>query len=85
VAPGCAITVAAALAERLRLCVCESPVDTSIGEVSVTMSLGVAAQSDTMPGTLLLRAADQALYRAKSAGRNRVEVAYADVPPLESH
>ncbi|MBB6183609.1 sensor domain-containing diguanylate cyclase [Oleiagrimonas soli] len=45
---------------------------------TVTVSIGVAMQ-DTQgsePGTLL-HAADQALYRAKNAGRNRIEVAAA--------
>ena len=41
--------------------------------VSVTVSIGVAARSDYLdtPGTVL-HAADQALYRAKQSGRNRV-------------
>jgi len=41
--------------------------------VSVTMSLGVAARSDELRSAdAVLKAADQALYSAKSAGRNRV-------------
>ncbi|WP_313518789.1 GGDEF domain-containing protein [Pseudomonas sp.] len=43
--------------------------------VSVTMSLGVAARSDELRSAdAVLKAADQALYSAKSAGRNRVFV-----------
>ncbi len=43
-----------------------------------TLSVGVAAYPDqgTLPAQLL-RAADEALYRAKTAGRNRVEIAGA--------
>jgi len=86
VVPRCRIPAGAELAERLRVCVCEHPFHTSIGEIAVTISLGVAAsQSPTMPHASLLHAADEALYRAKSAGRNRVEVAGPDGPALERH
>ncbi len=47
----------------------------------ITVSLGVAAlPDDAAEPTLLLRAADRALYQAKSLGRNRVET----VAPHES-
>ncbi len=46
----------------------------SLGELSV--SLGVAAfPRHGVTGEVLFRAADEALYRAKEAGRNRVELA----------
>jgi len=39
----------------------------------VTVSIGVAESDATlMKPTLVIRAADEALYRAKRAGRNRV-------------
>ena len=42
-------------------------------EVSVTVSIGVADRADRGTGPQqVLKAADKALYRAKSAGRNRV-------------
>jgi diguanylate cyclase (GGDEF)-like protein len=62
------------VARRLAACIADSPVVTDAGSLAVTISLGVASAP---PGTLttieaLLNAADQALYRAKRAGRNQV-------------
>ena len=45
---------------------------TIVEEIHVTMSFGVAATSDLENADDLLRAADEALYRANS-GRNRVK------------
>lgn len=44
--------------------------------VSVTVSIGVAQRSDALPAPdAVVKEADRALYRAKKAGRNRVELA----------
>jgi diguanylate cyclase (GGDEF)-like protein len=80
--PACCDECAAAFAERLRLSVCSSSLDTPEGVIPVTISLGVAA-SGTEQGRdaeSLVRAADAALYRAKERGRNRVEVSVSDRP-----
>jgi diguanylate cyclase (GGDEF)-like protein/PAS domain S-box-containing protein len=60
-------------AERLRATVANLSVPTEKGSASVTISLGIANLSDFPNATLdeLLNQADQALYRAKTAGRNR--------------
>jgi two-component system cell cycle response regulator len=72
VLPGCDAAAATGLAERLRRCVAAEPVGWEGGPVAVTLSLGVAAWDGSVDTAGLLQAADEALYRAKGAGRNRV-------------
>jgi len=74
VAPGCDLAAGVELAERLRACVCASQVAWASGSVAVTVSLGVASSTDATSAAGLLRSADEALYRAKLSGRNRVAV-----------
>lgn len=62
-------------AERIRRLVGAEPVPSSQGPIPVTLSLGVA-WSDGLHGVEeILHIADDALYRAKRGGRNRVEQA----------
>lgn len=62
----------AKLAERLRAVLAASPVEWDGQRIGFTVSIGVALwrPGETMEGTLAR--ADQALYDAKNAGRNRV-------------
>lgn len=63
-------------AERLRYHTSHEPISTEFGLLSVTISLGIAIfEGDTMGLDELLKHADQALYKAKESGRNRVCVA----------
>jgi diguanylate cyclase (GGDEF)-like protein len=70
---------AVALAERVRAAVAAVRVALPGGDLlSVTASLGVAALDARAPAPdRLVEAADAALYRAKRAGKNRVEVSAA--------
>jgi two-component system cell cycle response regulator len=66
---------AAAFAERLRSAVDEHPFEHEGAVLRVTISVGVAGlAADHTDSMALLAAADDALYAAKRAGRNRVQV-----------
>lgn len=67
--------VAAQVAERLRTAIAAMPFQTAAegGAAVVTTSVGIATlESDGEGADSLMRRADQALYQAKNAGRNRV-------------
>lgn len=71
---------AAQLAEQLRQAVQAAPCEWQGQRIPFTVSIGVAASADTpadpsRTSEALLQAADQALYRAKDDGRNRVALA----------
>ena len=76
VASSCGRSGAAALSDRILSAIRSTPVETAGCSISVTASCGVSISSGNAldPGTLL-RLADQALYRAKEAGRNRAAFA----------
>ena len=55
----------------------ETPLDLVIGEVGVTVSVGVAVfPDDATDAETLRRLSDEALYRAKRAGRNCAAYAF---------
>jgi diguanylate cyclase (GGDEF)-like protein len=64
------------VAERLHHILSKTPVETSVGDIAITASMGVAAYRKECHDTLeqLIDYADQGLYAAKQAGRNRVIV-----------
>jgi diguanylate cyclase (GGDEF)-like protein len=73
--PETKIADARVIAERLRHHTSQEPISTEHGLLSVTISLGIAVfEGATMGLEELLEHADQALYKAKESGRNRVYV-----------
>ena len=74
--PGADMDAARAFAERLRRKVAQTPAALEGVTIPMTVSIGIAAidAADASPDAALIRA-DDALYRAKEGGRNRVEVA----------
>ncbi len=63
-------------AERVRRLIAEHPFDIGTGTpLHVTASLGIAERHQREPLDTLIHRADEALYRAKQGGRNRIEAA----------
>ncbi|WP_218000368.1 GGDEF domain-containing protein [Sphingomonas soli] len=64
------------IAERIRESVAAQPYDVAQGTpLRVTASIGLAAHSGHPDQSYFIKAADDALYRAKANGRNRIEIA----------
>ncbi len=72
--PGIDATLAARMAERARQTIesKEFTIGSASLSVSITVSIGIADLRGERDFTELYRRADRALYRSKSAGRNRV-------------
>jgi two-component system, cell cycle response regulator len=75
VMPDTDLGIAAMVAERIRRRIAGEPFPIEGGErtIEVTISVGIAARMGAQDNaTLMLKRADEALYRAKRDGRNRV-------------
>lgn len=68
------LTAARIVAERLRGRLAQTP-EVEDGPAQITVSIGLAMLDDKVTAEQLIEQADQALYRAKARGRNRVEMA----------
>ncbi len=72
--PGCTEDAAATVAQRLCQSIAEQTVSVDKASVRYTVSIGVATMDASVEGVdAFIARADLAMYRAKSAGRNRVE------------
>jgi diguanylate cyclase (GGDEF)-like protein len=75
VLPGCDAPVGRAIAERLRAIIASEPFTFGDQKISASISIGLASTGSAgLEPEALIRAADEALYRAKARGRNRVEL-----------
>ncbi|HMJ12721.1 MAG TPA: diguanylate cyclase [Polyangiaceae bacterium] len=74
--PQCEAPCAWNACERVRAAIESQALDTETGPLHVTLSIGAIVQTvqGDVSGERLIAAADRALYAAKAAGRNRVEL-----------
>lgn len=71
--PECGLEFARGVAERIRQAVAGQPLASTAGPLNVTVSIGVSSGVKTpLELESLIQRADQALYRAKQAGRDQV-------------
>lgn len=72
--PGADLEAARTFAERLRQRIADTPMGRNGSSIAITVSIGIASLAPAeRSGDAALVRADQALYRAKRGGRNRVE------------
>jgi two-component system cell cycle response regulator len=73
VIPGCNLATTIRRANQIRESISTQPIQTLLGPLAITVSMGATVGESAANSELLLRRADMALYQAKHNGRNRVE------------
>jgi diguanylate cyclase (GGDEF)-like protein len=83
VLPKATLEQAVRVAERARASLAATPISAGADRVPITASFGVAERRRSESRETIIARADEALYRAKAAGRNRVEAAphESSIPP----
>jgi len=84
VAPETSPQAAVDFADRLRMSICSRPLQVHGKTLGITASFGVAGHEGLKAPEEMIQAADEALYRAKSAGRNCVRGRKALSPTTQS-
>ncbi|KAA3614014.1 MAG: diguanylate cyclase [Calditrichaeota bacterium] len=76
VLPGCKEKDATHLAERMRDAISKEPILLGENEITITCSIGISMWQSGRPvlSMDIIEKADKALYKAKNAGRNKVEI-----------
>jgi diguanylate cyclase (GGDEF)-like protein len=75
VLPGCDESVILRRGDEIRISLNSEPMEVPDGRIPISISIGAAVVSGAEPQDEILKSVDDALYRAKRAGRNRVELA----------
>jgi len=83
IAPGCDLHLTQKLAERIRVAVCDEPVDFGNETSTITISLGATLGTAESDPEFLVAMADAAMYQAKRNGRNRAETSL-ELPDFEA-
>jgi len=78
ITPGLAEKDAISLYGRFHQAIAEKPLPTKSGDISITISIGIATWKPDDRMDVLLTAADTALYQAKREGRDRVCCSWED-------
>ncbi len=75
ICPGCDEAALLRRGEHLRMAIARDSVIAAGADISVSLSLGAVVSDGSVLQAQMLKLADEALYRAKRGGRNRVELA----------